>query len=140
MFWCIPHFQNSTPPASLVRIPVSHLLQLTSFASILDCLYHLLEFCRRAFNVSRVLVAGLKANKAESFQERQELHSHALQILSTGKRKNCPSQQLFENTLSVVKGRSIAGALVETFTPLYLSRVTEYGNVILASLILQNYG
>ena len=40
MFWCIPHVHNSPPPANLGCIPVSHLLQL--FASILDCLYHLL--------------------------------------------------------------------------------------------------
>ena len=85
--------------------------------------------------MSRVLVAGLKDNKAESFQERQELHSHALQILSPGRRKTCSSQRLFENTSSVVKGRSTAGAPAETFIPLYL---TDYGNVILASLILQN--
>ena len=40
MFWCIPHVHNSPPPANPGCIPVSHLLQL--FASILDCLYHLL--------------------------------------------------------------------------------------------------
>ena len=66
MFWCIPHVHNSPPPANLGCIPVSHLLQL--FASILDCLYHLpINFlAERAFNVSRVLAAGLEAEKAES--------------------------------------------------------------------------
>ena len=88
MFWCIPHVHNSPPPANPGCIPVSHLLQL--FASILDCLYHLLinllaerSTCRGCW----LLVLRRRRPSHREVRARQERHHHVLQKLHSREKK-----------------------------------------------------
>lgn len=109
------------------------------FASILDCLYHLLKISRCAVNVSRVLIAHLKGWEGRGITEkaraRQERRSHALQTSPSGKEKGCRIQQPFQGTVSVFKGwGTTTRHFYTTFSP------TDRGNNSIASLILQYYG